>query len=304
MPEKLSTDQITDLSVPAEMLEETLKALGAGTKNIERLPNLKVQLAKKDDQNRRVPEGHFFLKHPQIEPAYAPKVVFRPLSMLYQWIDYDQETNSVKNKTILVPNFQEEPRDQLGTIRCGKPSSKIFRDLPKYEQKKYSTIRCFRQLRGVVSFTGTTADKQKVEFDREPCILLLKGSNFIPFDNQVVNTLPASRLFHEFNVTLEAEEMINGAVTYYVIKFIPDYAKPLVFDPETVKTMTMFKDMIQLENVSIETQHQNNLAKNQGKQYGTKIDKEEQVLTAKIINPHGETEEDYDDDSLDDDFDN
>ena len=49
MPEKLSTDQITDLSVPAEMLEETLKALGAGTKNIERLPNLKVQLAKKDD---------------------------------------------------------------------------------------------------------------------------------------------------------------------------------------------------------------------------------------------------------------
>ena len=34
MPEKLSTDQITDLSVPAEMLEETLKTLGAGTKNI------------------------------------------------------------------------------------------------------------------------------------------------------------------------------------------------------------------------------------------------------------------------------
>jgi hypothetical protein len=146
------------------------------------------------------------------EPVYAENVRIRALSQLFQWIHYDPEESKVVNKTLLIPNFRCEARDMKGDIRCGKPTSKILREMPKEEQKKYTDIKCFRQLRVLVSYTGKDADGNEVTVENEPAIMLLKGSNFNPFEDEFIKTIPRGANFYDYWCDVSAEELQNGSV--------------------------------------------------------------------------------------------
>jgi hypothetical protein len=223
--------------------------------NNDRLPELKVNSMRKDAQGRRIEEGMFYLKGMD-EPVYAETVRIRVLSQLFQWIHYDPEENKVANKTLLIPNFRCEARDMKGGTRCGKPASKVLRELPKEEQKKYSDIKCFRQLRVLVSYTGKDADGTEVTVENQPAIILLKGANFSPFEDEFVKAIPKGANFYDYWVDVSAEELQNGSVIYYVMHFAADMSKKVGLDQATYDSMLHMAGMIERENQLVENAYQ------------------------------------------------
>ena len=228
----------------------------------DRLPELKVNSMRKDAQGRKIEEGRFYLKGMD-EPVYAEKVRIRVLSQLFQWIHYDPEENKVANKTLLIPNFRCEARDMKGGTRCGKPASKVLRELPKEEQKKYADIKCFRQLRVIVSYTGKDADGTEVTVENQPAIMLLKGANFSPFEDEFVKAIPKGANFYDYWVDVTAEELQNGSVIYYVMHFAADMSEKLGLDQPTYDTMLHMAGMIERENNAVESAHQKALRDDQ-----------------------------------------
>ena len=228
----------------------------------DRLPELKVNSMRKDAQGRKIEEGMFYLKGMD-EPVYAEKIRIRVLSQLFQWIHYDPEENKVANKTLLIPNFRCEARDMKGGTRCGKPASKVLRELPKEEQKKYADIKCFRQLRVIVSYTGKDADGTEVTVENQPAIMLLKGANFSPFEDEFVKAIPKGANFYDYWVDVTAEELQNGSVIYYVMHFAADMSEKLGLDQPTYDTMLHMAGMIERENNAVESAHQKALRDDQ-----------------------------------------
>lgn len=221
----------------------------------DRLPQLKVNTKRKDAQGNKIEQGKFMLTELD-EPVYADHVWVRVLSQLFQWIHYDPEENKVVNKTLLIPNFRHEARDMKGTIRCGKPASKVLKEMSKEEQKKYVDIKCFRQLRVLVTMTGKTASGEEVTIENQPAIILLKGSNFNPFEDEYIKSLPKGKDFHDFWCKVTAEELENGSVVYYVMHFEGDFKEPVSLDQQTYDTMIHFAKLVKQENDRVESAHQ------------------------------------------------
>lgn len=221
----------------------------------DRLPILKINSKRKDDQGRKLEQGLFMLQGGTDETVYAEKVTIRVLSQLFQWIHFDPEENKMVNKTLMIPNFGCEARDMRGTIRCGKPTSKVLYEMPKAEQKKYVDIKCYRQLRVLVSYTGKDADGDEHTVENVPAIMFLKGANFNPFNDEVVKALPRGANLYDYPIEVSAEEMENGSVVYYVMHFSPNMKSKLPLDQQTYDTMLHMAQLIQKDNEYVDSQY-------------------------------------------------
>ena len=237
-----------NIAVIEKAEEQKLAALlGANDKpqSADRLPQLKVNTMRKDAQGRKIEQGLFYLNGMD-EHIYAESVRIRPISQLFQWINYDPEENKVVNKTLLIPNFRCEALDMKGGTRCGKPTSKVLKEMPKEEQKKYTNIKCFRQLRVLVSYKGADADGNEVTIENQPAIMLLKGSNFNPFEDEFIKSIP------------------------------PDLKKELSLDQPTYDSMKVMADLIERENNVVEKAYQKSLR--DGQSYSDAIDAVSEVV--------------------------
>jgi hypothetical protein len=267
-----------NIAVIEKAEEQKLAALlGANDKpqSADRLPQLKVNTMRKDAQGRKIEQGLFYLNGMD-EHIYAETVRIRPLSQLFQWINYDPEENKVVNKTLLIPNFRCEALDMKGGTRCGKPTSKVLKELPKEEQKKYTNIKCFRQLRVLVSYKGADADGNEVTIENQPAIMLLKGSNFNPFEDEFIKSIPRGKNFYDYWADVSAEELQNGSVIYYVMHFKPDLKKELSLDQPTYDSMKVMADLIERENNVVEKAYQKSLR--DGQSYSDAIDAVSEVV--------------------------
>lgn len=226
----------------------------------DRLPILKINSKRKDDQGRKLEQGLFMLQGGTDEPVYAEKVNIRVLSQLFQWIHFDPEESKMVNKTLMIPNFGCEARDMLGTVRCGKPTSKVLYEMPKAEQKKFADIKCYRQLRVLVSYTGKDADGDEHTVENVPAIMFLKGANFNPFNDEVVKAIPRDANLYDYNIEVSAEEMENGSVVYYVMHFSPDTKTKLPLDQQTYDTMLHMAQLIQKDNEYVDSQYKKALS--------------------------------------------
>ena len=223
--------------------------------NSDRLPMLKIS-SDEDAQGRETKPGMFYVAGTGEDAVYAKTVKVRPLSQLFQWIQYDPEENKVANKTLMIPDFKQEPRDMKGGLRCGKPVSKVLRELSKEEQNKYKDITCFRQVRALVSYEGTTVDGDKKTIENLPVILMLKGSNFNPFEDEYVKVLPRGKNLYDYWANVSTEKRRNGSVTYFVMHFEPDLSSPAVVDPDTYDTLLHIAEMVKNENTMINNAYQ------------------------------------------------
>jgi len=242
----------------------------------DRLPVLKVNTRRKDDNKRKIEQGTFFLKGVDGEAVYTEKVRIRVLSQQFQWMHYDPDQKKLVNKTLLIPNFFTEARDMQGGLRCGKPTSKVFKELTALEKKKYKDIKCFRQLRVLVSYTGTDADGNGHVVENVPALVMLKGSNFSPFEDEFVKAIPKGADFWDYWCDVTAEEIENDATTYYVMHFAPDLSTRLPLDKATYDTMLHFLEMINKENEYIDRRH--NEALREGQLDGDAIDAVAEVI--------------------------
>lgn len=229
----------------------------------DRLPVLKINSKRKDDQGRKLEQGTFTLTGTTEEQIYASTVTIRVLSQLFQWIHFDPEENKMVNKTLMIPNFGMEARDMKGTVRCGKPTSKVLYEMPKAEQKKYEDIKCYRQLRVLVTMTGKDADGDERTIENVPAIMFLKGANFNPFNDEVVKAIPKGSNLYDYNIDVTAEEMENGSVVYYVMHFNPQLKTKLGLDQPTYDTMLHMAKLIQKDNEYVDSQYKQAISDNQ-----------------------------------------
>lgn len=229
----------------------------------DRLPILKINSKRKDAQGRKLEQGLFTVQGTADEQIYADKVQIRVLSQLFQWMHYDPEEQKLINKTLLIPNFGMEARDMKGGVRCGKPTSKVLMEMPKDEQKKYEDIKCFRQLRVLVTMTGKDADGDEHTIENLPAIMLLKGANFNPFNDEVVKVIPRGDNLYDYNIEVTAEELESGSVVYYVMHFKPELKTKLGLDQPTYDTMLHMAKMIQKDNEYVDAQYKKALSDNQ-----------------------------------------
>ena len=242
---------------------ELARMLGTNNSNDnDRVPRIKYCMDRKDNQGRSLADFYMnmYLEN-QDDPIYSDSISIRVLSQKFQWLEYDPEKEITRNKTILVNRLLDEARDQLGSVRCGKPVSKVLRAMPEDEQKKFQNIKCQRQLRCLVSYTGKTADGESHSVENIPALFVLRGSNFMGFEDEVIKKMPRSRNFYEFNIEVSYEEMKTGTVYYPVYHFNPNLANLIPLDEETVETMQVFAEQIKQENDQIERAHRNAMEK-------------------------------------------
>ena len=220
-----------------------------------RLPELKINYQRKDKEGRSIKDkiGMFYVKGLEKE-VYAEEVKIRVLSQVFQWIDFDEEEMKPRNRTIMIPRFSMEPIDELGTIRCGKPTSKQMEDWGKEEKAKFSTINLFRQLRGLVSYKGVTAEGEEVVIENQPMILMNKRGNYMTFEDQVIKKI-SGRDFKDFWVTVKSIEQEMGSVVYYTFDYEPDLLNPVPLDDDTYQTMLRFAEMISSDNDRIKQKY-------------------------------------------------
>lgn len=215
----------------------TAEDLAGGTGNF--LPSLRVNYEEdaEDDDAPKL-KGKFYISGTD-EPVYAKSVRFRPLTHDYQWTQYDDVAKKVTNRTRLIKSFKEEARDEKGTVKCGKPASKDLKANPALA-KQYEDITTYRQIQGLVSYTGIDKNGNEVVVPETLVSIRSKGANFSPFDEEFIKLMPAKSTLWEWGIDLTTTREKNGASTYYVIHYTPDFQNKL---PLSIAVFGMMKEL-------------------------------------------------------------
>ena len=218
----------------------------------DRVPMLKVNLDFEDDAGNELKPGTIYLK--DHEPTvYAKEFKLRVLGHHYQYIEYSPELKKTVCKTTINKSFNQDFLDTRGSTKCGmtKPKSKM----DEYEKERFKNVTCFRMVRGLVSFEGTDASGNTHHVENQPVILMLKGSNFMPYDEEVVRKLPKGTSAWDYWLNVKLERRKNGSVTYYVYHYDFDPAATLPLDQRTADTIKVFSEMVDRENSRIMESH-------------------------------------------------
>jgi len=246
---------MNDLAVVDPREEQRLKEMMGVVpeeQSNDRVPKVKINLDDEDEAGNELTRGTMYLRdHSEI--SYAKNIKIRVLGQHYQYIEYDPELNKTVCKTLLQKNFRQEFLDTRGTSKCGMTKPK--NSMEQYEKERFKNVTCFRQLRILTSYEGVDASGKTVKIENQPAIMLLKGSNFMPFEDEVVKKLPKGASVWDFwiNVTLERKK--NGSVTYYVMHYDFDASSVAPFDIQTSETVRTFADMVEKENSKILKAH-------------------------------------------------
>lgn len=261
---------MTDLIVADGFdLAELAAELGASSEGNSgaRLPRLTTNRRIKDDDGNRLELGHFYLTG-QDKTAYATSVKFRPLSHHFQYVLYNAEEKKMENWTIQAANFQEEFRDVKGTIRCGRPESKVMNKMTAEERKKFKAIKNVRLIRGLVSFVGTTPDGEEITYDNQPCLVKLSGQNnfqvtdkgvYSRFDAQVRDRIPRGYEMWNFELDVTSEEHFSddGSVFWHTFEWAIDPKEPLPLDQKTYDSIVYIAEMVREENKEVDARYFN-----------------------------------------------
>jgi len=219
-----------------------------------RMNELKINSQSEDDNDKPLPRGSFYIKGTE-QTVYAETVHFRPLSHHYQWQHFSEETKKMVSKTRLITSFREEARDTKGTLKCGKPPYKEIQDMPEEQREKYKEITIFRQVRGLVSYAGKTQDGTDVAISNEPVILMLKGSNYMSFEDDYLKKVKSSDKLYDYGIDLTASRQKNGSVTWYTFNYAPNWSDKLPITKPVYDTMTHISEMVAAENKYVDEQY-------------------------------------------------
>lgn len=219
------------------------------------LPQLKVNYQDEvefEGQKYDLKPGLFTLTGQDV-PSYAKNVKFRPLLHTYQYIKYNKDEEKVECRSILFNDFSDEARDEWGTVRCGKPESKVLRNNPSLK-KQYEDTNLYRSVDGLVSYEGTDPKGNKVVVENVLCTFRGKGANFAPFQEEYIKVMPKGSLIWDYELTLSVtkhKQDPKSAVSYYIAHFEADFANKVPLTAEVFETVKELKKRIDETNKEI-----------------------------------------------------
>lgn len=240
-----------------------------------RLPLLKVNYQDEDDQGNELKKGIFALAMPN-ETVYGKDVTIRVFADYMQYLDYDPEEQAVMNKTI-IHRVGDEPIDETGGIRCGKPTSKELRDADPDTKAKYKNITCFRYLYAKITMADAqTGAGDAVEIVDVPVLLRLKGASFLSFSNDVIEPCRNQKIkFMQIESKLATTRQKNGSVTYFITGFEPDFSNITEISTEDLQFMSKVLETVNAENKQIIEKHNAAL-------YGKQADAQDSEVVAEV----------------------
>lgn len=241
-------------TVDANELQELEALLGTQTSSgggdgpaLVRVPELKINNSTRDTNKNKIPEGTFFIKGKEPR-VYAEEVSFRPLASHIQYFHWDEIDGERKlvNKSVPIANMREEAIDMLGTIACGMPSWEERKDM-EYAESKFWRDMQNRVTRGLVSYTGKTADGEEVTYENEPVIMFHKNSSYSGFFNHFMKKLPKGKKIHEYQAKMTLDYNQNGSVIWHTPVYDVDLSNPLPITQDIFDTMKVFAETIKDE---------------------------------------------------------
>jgi hypothetical protein len=216
-----------------------------------RFPLLKINYEDEDAEGNTLRKGTFSYPTEQ-GTVYCKSAKLRAFADYLQYLDYDPEQNSVVNKTI-IHRPGDEPIDEKGGIRCGKPASKALREMDDDQKKLYKNITCFRYLFGKVTLVDAkTSDGTSVTVEDAPCLFRIKGASFLTFSDQVLEPCRNQKVkFPQVVNDLNTERHKKGTVTYFTASFTPDFSNILQLQVHDMEFMSMILDIVNAENTQV-----------------------------------------------------
>lgn len=226
------------------------------------LPLLKINYQDEDADGNELKKGLFVLGTGD-EAVYAKEVKLRVFGDFMQYLHYDAEAEEVVNRSI-IHRMGDEPIDEKGTVRCGRPAGKEYHALSDDAKKKYTGITCFRYLYGVVAMEGTTAAGEKKTVETTPCLFRTKGASFLNFSKEVIEGCNSKGvMFQQVESTLTTQRHKKGSVTYFTPHFAPDFANLLEITEGDAEIMRNILETIKMVNDDIRQKHDESLKSKQ-----------------------------------------
>ena len=227
------------------------------------LPLLKINYQDEDSNGNEIKKGLFVLGNDPDTAVYAKEAKIRVFGDFMQYLHYDAEADGVVNRSI-IHRMGDEPIDEKGTVRCGRPAGKDFHALSDDQKQKYQGITCFRYLYGVVSMEGETATGEKKTVEFEPCLFRTKGASFLNFTKEVIEGCTAKKVtFQQIESLLTTERHKRGSVTYFTPHFAPDFSNALEITPEDTNVMRKILETIKVVNEEVRKKHDESMRSNQ-----------------------------------------
>lgn len=260
---------MSNVQVYNEMNANQLMAMmGGGAQQSEEmtdlLPLLKINYQEEDSDGNEVKKGLFVLGNTPDTAVYAKEVTLRVFGDFMQYLHWDADKEEVVNRSI-IHRMGDEPIDEKGTVRCGRPAGKEFHALSDDQKKKFQGITCFRYLYGVVTMEGETATGEKKTVTTEPCLFRTKGSAFLNFTKEVIEGCNAKGvMFQQVDSTMSTQRHKKGSVTYFTPHFAPDFSNILEITEADAEVMRSILETIKIVNEDIRKKHDESLRNRQG----------------------------------------
>lgn len=268
------------------------------------LPKLRINRDFDDEAGNQLQPGTWAVYDPKLETTvYGKSVIFRPFMFKIQYRQYDPKggesgNGAWVNQTILFGDWSDEPFDELGTLRCGKPQGRVFKTLSDDEKARYDDINCYRIVFGLATIKGQTADGTKATAEEVPCVWYARGSNWTPASDLCDTFKKGNRLPWLYEVTMTLKREKNGATTYYVAQTEVDLNKPRQFVPEDAELLKSVAQYVVTYNKEVYTKYKQSIRADQANAKARNS-----AAEVEVIDPDADLSADFAKDELNDSLD-
>jgi len=252
--------------------DELAEMMGMGGAREDYLPRLFINKDHEDDDGNEIPPGSFAVSVDGVTyfSKYNEKketdsyTYFRPFVNMFRIEHWgkaaEDEQVTCLNKTIFIPDWNVEMIDEKGGTRCGKIKSKDRKNYTEQEIKDLDDAnkQNFRYIWGEVSMHNAVDNQgNSVDLEPTPCVMKLRGTNFMPFDEEVITPLKKKKLLlPQIKCRLTHTRHKNGDVVYYVIGYKFDMSDPQPITNEDSALLRQFMDTVKGENTAVREKYE------------------------------------------------
>ena len=234
--------------------EQIMQAIGQddGSSNGVNIPRLGINRSPEDDDGNQLPVGHLFTYDSSVgQNVYGKPVSFRPFISTMQYMHYDPEKSEYVNRSIIFKNWKEEAIDILGGIKCGKIPFKERSTLTPDQLAEQRTIRCYRLLYGLLSFTGKKANGEDHTVSNLPVLWRVTGTAFAPVGAAIDQVNKRKKLMFTTTFSIDSKRQKKGGNVFYTPEIAVNADANLQMSKEDMETLSVFQDVINKENTEV-----------------------------------------------------
>ena len=235
--------------------EQIMQAIGQddGSSTGVNIPRLAINRTPEDDDGNQLPVGHFYTYDPEIgQNVFGKPITLRPFLSAMQYMHYDTEKGEYINRSIIFKSWKEEAIDMLGGIKCGKISFKERSNLNQEQFEKQRTIRCYKLVYGLLSFTnGKTAQGKAHNLKNLPVLYRVTGTSFSPVSVALNELRERNKFMFNCTFSLDTMRKKKGSNVFYVPKIAVNADANLQLSEDDMETLNRFQESINDENKEV-----------------------------------------------------